>query len=93
MGVVAVPFCHIIAGGPGFRGALPHATWAGAAAAAGRKPQAHLSLELRELFPHLSLTAVPGHGLFLGTAFRMAERGGNEEIINLNGCCSHRGED
>lgn len=56
----AIPFCHIIAGGPGFKRALPHATWLGAAAA-GRKPQTHLSLELKDLFPHVSLYAMPGH--------------------------------
>lgn len=63
-GVVAILPHHIIAGGPGFRGALPHPTWlacAVGAASAGKKPQTLLSLELRDLFAHVSLTAVPGH--------------------------------
>lgn len=58
--VAAILFRHIVAGGPGFRGALPHATWLGAAAA-GRKFQTHLSLELRDLLCLLSLAAMPGH--------------------------------
>lgn len=63
-GVVAILPHHIIAGGPGFRGALPHPTWlayAVGATAAGKNPQTLLSLELRDLFAHVSLTAVPGH--------------------------------
>lgn len=59
VGVVAILSRPILAGGAAFREVVPHAAWLGAAAA-GRKPQIYLPLELRDLFPHLSLTATPG---------------------------------